>query len=59
MSYEQVKDLRPADFKTYGGSQPETFRKMAEVISARLAKGRRNAGHPPKLPVEDQARGFL
>ena len=54
MSYEQIKDLPPADFKRYCGVQPETFRKMAEVVSARLAKARRKAGRPPKLSVEDQ-----
>lgn len=41
MSYGQVKDLRPADFKRYYGAQPGTFRKMTGVVSARLAKGRR------------------
>lgn len=54
MSYEQVKDLRPAEFKRYCGVEPETFRKMAEVVSNRLAKSRRKAGRPPKLSVEDQ-----
>lgn len=54
MSYEQIKDLPPPDFKRYCGVQPETFRKMVEVVSARLAKSRRKTGRPPKLPVEDQ-----
>lgn len=54
MSYEQVKDLSSADFKRYCGVQPETFRKMVEVVSNRLAKSRRKTGRPPKLPVEDQ-----
>ena len=54
MSYEQVKDLSPADFKRYCGVRPETFRKMVEVVSHRLAKSRRKPGRPPKLPVEDQ-----
>ncbi len=54
MSYEQVKDLRPADFKRYCGVEPETFRRMVEVVSERLTKARRKTGRPPKLPVEDQ-----
>ena len=54
MSYEQVKDLRPADFKRYCGVEPETFRRMVELVSQRLTKERRKAGRPPKLSVEDQ-----
>jgi hypothetical protein len=54
MSYEQIKDLRPADFKRYCGVEPETFRRMVELVSNHLAKRRRKAGRPPKLPVEDQ-----
>jgi hypothetical protein len=54
MSYEQVKALSPADFKRYCGVRPETFRRMVEVVSNRLAKSRRKPGRPPKLPVEDQ-----
>ena len=54
MSYEQVKELSPADFKRYCGVRPETFRRMVEVVSHRLAKSRRKPGRPPKLPVEDQ-----
>jgi len=54
MSYERIKDLRPADFKRYCGVEPETFRRMVEVVSKRLTKERRKPGRPPKLPVEDQ-----
>src|ERR1041385_3494200 len=54
MSYEQVKDLRPADFKRYCGVEHETFRRMVELVSKRLAKERRKTGRPPKLSVEDQ-----
>jgi hypothetical protein len=54
MSYEQIKDLRPADFKRYCGVEPETFRRMVELVSNHLAKKRRKAGRPPKLSVEDQ-----
>jgi hypothetical protein len=54
MSYEQIKDLRPALFKRYCGVKPETFQKMVTVVSAHLAKTRIKTGRPPKLSVEDQ-----
>jgi hypothetical protein len=54
MSYEHIKDLRPADFKRYCGVEPETFRRMVELVSKRLTKERRKTGRPPKLSVEDQ-----
>ena len=54
MSYEQIKDLRPADFKRYCGVEHETFNRMVELVSNHLAKKRRKTGRPPKLAVEDQ-----
>lgn len=54
MSYEQIKDLRPADFKRYCGVEPETFQRMVELVSKRLTKERCKTGRPPKLSVEDQ-----
>jgi hypothetical protein len=54
MSYEQVKDLPPAEFKRYCGVRPETFQRMVEVVSNHLSKKRRVSGRPTKLPVEDQ-----
>ena len=54
MSYERIKDLRPADFKRYCGVEPETFQRMVELVSRRLTRTRRKAGRPPKLSVEDQ-----
>ena len=54
MSYEQIKDLRPALFKRYCGVKPGTFRKMVEVVSDHLAETRIKTGRPPKLSVEDQ-----
>ena len=54
MSYEQVKDLSPAEFKRYCGVQPETFHRMVEVVSNHLRKRRRVTGRPTKLAVEDQ-----
>ena len=54
MSYEQVKDLLPAEFKRLCGVWPETFLKMVEAVSSHLSKQRRVSGRPSKLPVEDQ-----
>jgi hypothetical protein len=54
MSYEQIKDLRPALFKRYCGVKPETFRRMVTVVSLHLAETRIKSGRPPKLSVEDQ-----
>ena len=54
MSYEQIKDLRPADFKRYCGVEHVTFKRMVELVSNRLSKQRRKSGRPPKLSVEDQ-----
>jgi len=54
MSYEQVKDLLPAQFKRYCGVQPQTFQKMVGVVSTHLHRKRRVLGRPTKLSVEDQ-----
>jgi len=54
MSYEQIKDLRPALFKRYCGVKPETFQKMVAVVSGRLVETRIKSGRPPKLSVADQ-----
>ena len=54
MSYEQIKDLRPADFKRYCGVEPGTFQRTVELVSKRPTKGRRKTGRPPRLSVEDR-----
>lgn len=54
MSHERVTDLRPADFKRYCGGEPETFRRMVELVSKRLTMERREMGCPPKPSVEYQ-----
>jgi hypothetical protein len=54
MSYEQIKDLRPALFKRYCGVKPETFQKMVTVVSDHLAETKIKSGRPPKLSVQDQ-----
>ena len=50
MSYEQIKDLRPADFKRYCGVEPETFRRMVEVVSNRLTRADHIPASPPSSP---------
>ena len=54
MSYEQIKDLHPAEFKRYCGVEPDTFNRMVELVSNHLAKKRRKTGRPPKLSIENQ-----
>src|SRR5215207_6500630 len=54
MSYEQVKDLPPTEFKRYCGVRPETSHRMVEVVSGQLRKKRRVSGRPTELSVEDQ-----
>ncbi|MEH2116915.1 MAG: hypothetical protein V7K46_01655 [Nostoc sp.] len=39
MTYEQVKNLKPEDFKRLCGVRPETFNQMLEIVrSPSLAK---------------------
>jgi len=54
MSYEQVEDLLPAEFKRFCGVRPETFRRMVEAVSSHLSRRRRVSGRPTKLSVADQ-----
>lgn len=54
MSYEQLKKLRPVEFKRYCGVKPHTFQRMVEVFSEYLQQTRIKPGRPPKLSVEDQ-----
>lgn len=54
MSYQQIKDLRPALFKRYCGVKPETFHQMVSRVSDHLKETRIKSGRPPKLSIEDQ-----
>jgi Helix-turn-helix of DDE superfamily endonuclease len=52
MTYEQVKDLKPSQFKRLCGVQPETFEQMVRVVhEARTEQG---IGRPSKLSLPDQ-----
>jgi hypothetical protein len=53
MTYEQVKHLKPSDFKRLSGVRPETFAQMVEVVGQSKAN-KRKTGRPGKLSVEDQ-----
>ena len=53
MTYEQVKNLKPSDFKRLCGVQPETFAQMVEVVR-KYDVNKRKTGRPGKLSREDQ-----
>jgi hypothetical protein len=53
MTYEQVKNLKPEDFKRLCGVRPETFKHMVEVVKAH-SQAKQKTGRPGKLSLEDQ-----
>lgn len=53
MIYEQVKHLKPGEFKRLCGVRPQTFAQRLEVISSQ-AKLKKKAGRPSKLSLENQ-----
>ena len=53
MTYEQLKQLKPAAFKRRCGVHPETFEQMVEVLRPELDR-RGKRGGQCKLSVEDQ-----
>jgi hypothetical protein len=53
MSYEQVKNLKPTEFKRLCGVYPETFKNMIKVVSAEKVI-QSKPGRPSKLSIEDQ-----
>ena len=54
MTYNQVKQLKPAEFKRLCGVQPETFKCMVEIVNQRHQQIKLGIGRPSKLTVEDQ-----
>ena len=46
MTYEQVKHLKPAEFKRLCGVRLETFGKMVDILAPHLRRGQR--GGQPK-----------
>lgn len=57
MKYEQVKTLKPSDFKRRFGVEPTTFSLMVKEVEKkkkkRKKKNKKNAGRKPKLSLED------
>lgn len=53
MTYEQVKNLKPEEFKRLCGVRPETFAQMVEVVQAQ-SQAKQKTGRPGKLSLEDQ-----
>ncbi|WP_242056457.1 MULTISPECIES: IS5 family transposase [unclassified Nostoc] len=53
MTYEQVKSLKPEDFKRLCGVRPETFNQMLEVVRSQK-RTKQKTGRPGKLCLEDQ-----
>ena len=53
MSYEQIKNLEPTEFKRLCGVTPATFEQMVKVVAAEKVLAKKS-GRPSKLSVEDQ-----
>lgn len=53
MSYEQVKNLEPTEFKRLCGVTPAAFEQMVKVVAAEKVLAKKS-GRPSKLSVEDQ-----
>jgi DNA-directed RNA polymerase specialized sigma subunit len=53
MTYEQLKDLNPRDFKRLCGVHLKTFTRMVKVLQPDLERTGKRGGQP-KLSVEDQ-----
>ncbi|MFM6785699.1 MAG: transposase family protein, partial [Microcystis panniformis] len=53
MTYEQVKTLKPTEFKRLCGLYPDTFKDMVTVLKAEKV-WQKKTGRPSKLSTEDQ-----
>jgi hypothetical protein len=53
MTYEQIKDLKPEDFKRACGVHPQTFEKMVQVLREHVQR-KIKQGRPIKRSLEDQ-----
>lgn len=51
-TYEQIKHLKPAQFRRVCGVQPETFEQMVSVLTQ--ARAHRLPGRPSKRSIADQ-----
>jgi Helix-turn-helix of DDE superfamily endonuclease len=53
VSYDQVKNLEPTEFKRLCGVTPATFEQMVKVVAAEKVLAKKS-GRPSKLSIEDQ-----
>jgi hypothetical protein len=53
VSYKQVKNLEPREFKRLCGVSPTTFARMVKVVAAEKVLAKKS-GRPSKLSIEDQ-----
>ena len=53
MTYEQLKDLKPGDFKRACGVSPQTFEDMRHILRAH-EQSKIKLGRPPKLSLENR-----
>ena len=53
MTYEQLKDLKPGDFKRACGVSPQTFEHMLQVLREHEQR-KSKPGRPPKHSLADQ-----
>ncbi len=53
MTYEQLKDLKPRDFKRACGVSPQTFEGMRHILRAH-EQSKVKPGRPPKLSLENR-----
>jgi hypothetical protein len=53
MTYEQMKDLKPGNFKRACGVHPQTFETMVQVLREHEQR-KIKPGRPPILSLEDQ-----
>jgi hypothetical protein len=53
MTYAEVKQLKPEEFKRLCGVNPSTFNEMVVVLQAH-ERSKKKSGRPSKLIIEDQ-----
>ena len=54
MFYEDLKKLRPVEFKRYCGVKPKTFERMVAAVGDYQEKRGRKSGRAPKLSLANQ-----
>lgn len=54
MTYDQVKHLKPVEFKRLCGVKRETFERMVEIVNQIHHRQKPGTGRPSKLTTEDQ-----